>query len=47
VDILQPEVAALGGIMESFKIYCMAQSENVLVAPAVFDTALSLPPAHT
>lgn len=36
VDILQPEVATLGGIMESFKIYAMAQSENVLIAPHNF-----------
>ncbi len=36
VDILQPEVATLGGIMESFKIYTIAQSRNVPVAPHNF-----------
>lgn len=36
VDILQPEVVNLGGIMESFKIYSMAQSQNLPVAPHNF-----------
>ena len=36
VDILQPEVAYLGGIMESFKVYSMAQSQNVPIAPHNF-----------
>ncbi len=36
VDILQPEVATLGGIMESFKVYTMAQSQNVPIAPHNF-----------
>ena len=36
VDILQPEVANLGGILESFKIYAMAQSKNIPVAPHNF-----------
>jgi len=31
-DILQPEVANLGGIMESYKIYAMAQSHNIPLA---------------
>ena len=31
-DILQPEVANLGGILESFKIYSMAQSQNIPIA---------------
>ena len=31
-DILQPEVANLGGILESYKIYSMAQSHNIPVA---------------
>jgi L-alanine-DL-glutamate epimerase-like enolase superfamily enzyme len=36
VDILQPEVAILGGILESFKVYTMAQSKNIPVAPHNF-----------
>jgi L-alanine-DL-glutamate epimerase-like enolase superfamily enzyme len=36
VDILQPEVANLGGILESFKVYAMAQSRNIAVAPHNF-----------
>ena len=36
VDILQPEVVRLGGIMESFKVYSMAQSRNILIAPHNF-----------
>jgi D-galactarolactone cycloisomerase len=36
VDILQPEVMQLGGIMESFKIYAMAQSRNIPIAPHCF-----------
>lgn len=36
VDILQPEVVTLGGIMESFKVYSMAQAQNVPIAPHNF-----------
>lgn len=36
VDVLQPEVVNLGGILESFKVYAMAQSRNVSVAPHNF-----------
>lgn len=36
VDILQPEVATLGGILESFKVYTLAQSRNIPIAPHNF-----------
>ena len=36
VDILQPEVVTLGGIMESFKVYTIAQSRNLPIAPHNF-----------
>jgi L-alanine-DL-glutamate epimerase-like enolase superfamily enzyme len=36
VDILQPEVMVVGGILESFKVYAMAQAKNIPVAPHNF-----------
>jgi L-alanine-DL-glutamate epimerase-like enolase superfamily enzyme len=36
VDILQPEVMVVGGILESFKVYAMAQARNIPVAPHNF-----------
>jgi L-alanine-DL-glutamate epimerase-like enolase superfamily enzyme len=36
VDILQPEVLVVGGILESFKVFSMAQSRNIPVAPHNF-----------
>jgi L-alanine-DL-glutamate epimerase-like enolase superfamily enzyme len=36
VDILQPDVLRLGGIMESVKVYSKAQSRNILIAPHNF-----------
>jgi L-alanine-DL-glutamate epimerase-like enolase superfamily enzyme len=36
VDILQPEVQVVGGILESFKVYSMAQGRNIPVAPHDF-----------
>jgi len=35
-DILQPEVLVVGGILESFKVFSMAQSRNVPLAPHNF-----------
>lgn len=32
VDILQPEVANMGGILESLKVYALAQSHNIPIA---------------
>jgi L-alanine-DL-glutamate epimerase-like enolase superfamily enzyme len=36
VDILQPEVQVVGGILEAFKVYAMAQGRNIPVAPHDF-----------
>jgi L-alanine-DL-glutamate epimerase-like enolase superfamily enzyme len=36
VDILQPEVLNVGGILESFKVYAMAQGRNIPIAPHNF-----------
>ncbi len=33
VDILQPDVVNTGGLMESFKVYSIAQSRNVRITP--------------
>jgi L-alanine-DL-glutamate epimerase-like enolase superfamily enzyme len=35
-DILQPEVLVVGGILESFKVFSMAQARNVPIAPHNF-----------
>ena len=36
LDILQPEVLNVGGILESFKVYSMAQGRNIPIAPHNF-----------
>lgn len=36
VDILQPEVMVVGGMLESYKVYAMAQARNIPVAPHNF-----------
>ena len=36
VDILQPEVLVAGGILESTKIYALAQARNIPIAPHNF-----------
>jgi L-alanine-DL-glutamate epimerase-like enolase superfamily enzyme len=35
-DILQPEVLVVGGILESFKVFSMAQARNISIAPHNF-----------
>lgn len=35
-DILQPEVLVVGGILESFKVFSMAQARNIPIAPHNF-----------
>jgi len=36
VDVLQPEVLVVGGILESFKVFSMAQARNIPIAPHNF-----------
>lgn len=35
-DILQPEISRLGGVLESYKVYSMAQAKNIPVSPHNF-----------